>query len=344
MGGAAVFLVSALVLVPANGLIGLAQAQVLQASVVLVGSWLLLRRLLPELPLLPVRWSRKAFDEMIGYSVRFQGIAITLLLFEPITKALLARFGSVSAAGYFEMANRLAMQLRAFIVTAHTSLIPTLTDISERTPELLRSIYEMSCRLVAFLLLLILPLLVALVPLISVVWIGEYEPQFVLFSTLLFVGWFGNLLGNPAYIGYMGVGQLRWNFRSHLLTAILNLSLGIAGGALFGATGVVAAFVVAILAGSVLVAVAYSVEHGYSWGTWLSTENLLLGLATISGMTAALILYYRFGAGLSIPVMVAGTLALYAVAAVGPLWLHSARRQLRAWTEQVVVSLRARQA
>jgi O-antigen/teichoic acid export membrane protein len=328
MVGAGVFLVSALLLVPQRGLVGLAQAQMIQAATVLVTSWWVLRRLLPELPLVPYQWSRPAFSEMIGYSVRFQAIVLTQMLFEPLTKSLLAKFGTVSAAGFFEMANRLALQLRAFIVTAHAALVPTLTDIGETTPKLLRGIYETSCRLVAFLLLLVLPLLIALAPLVSLLWLGTYEPVFVLFATLLFVGWFGNLIGNPAYFDYLGAGELRWVVRSHLATALLNGGL---------------AFALALLAGSLLIATAYSVERGFRLALWFAPENLVLGAATLCGMGAVLFLYYRWGASLNVATLLAASLALYGLFAAGPLWLHSARRQLSAWAHQILLSFRARQ-
>lgn len=343
MLGAGVFLGAAFVLVPSRGLIGLAQAQLLQAGTVLLTSWVVLRRLLPELPLLPYQWSRRAFSEMIGYSLRFQAITLTQMLFEPLTKSLLAKFGTVSAVGYFEMANRLALQMRAFIVTAHGALIPTLTDIGERAPELLRGIYETSCRLIAFLLLLILPLLIALTPLISVLWIGAYEPVFVLFATLLFIGWFGNLIGNPAYVGYLGAGELRWIIRSHLVTALLNGFLALALGIIFGGIGIVVGFVVAILAGSLLVTAAYSKEHDFRLARWFAPENLLLGATTLGGMSAVLLLYYQWGASLGVGVLLAASLGLYALFAAGPLWAHSARRQLHDWAMQILLSLRPRQ-
>ncbi len=343
MLGAGVFLGAALLLVPERGLVGLAQAQLLQSATVLVTSWLVLRHLLPELPPLPWRWSRRAFSEMIGYSLRFQAITLTQMLFEPLTKSLLAKFGTVSAAGYFEMANRLALQLRAFIVTAHTAIVPTLTNIGETTPALLRGIYETSCRLVAFLLLLLLPLLIALTPLISMLWIGSYEPVFVGFATLLFIGWFGNLVGNPAYIGYMGAGDLRWNARSHLVMALLNGILALALGTLFGGTGVVVGFVVALLTGSLLVAVVYSAEHDFRLALWLAPENLVLGAATLCGMGAVLLLHHWWGTSLDTAVLFAASLALYALFAGGPLWLHSSRRQLHAWAKQAFLSLRGSQ-
>jgi hypothetical protein len=113
---------------------------------------------------------------------------------------------------------------------------------------------------------------------------------------------------------------------------------------LFGGPGVVAGFVIGLLAGSLLVAVAYSVEHGYSLSLWLAPDNLVLGAATLCGMAAVLLLYYRLGSSLDQPLLIIASLTIYGLFAGVPLWLHSARRQLHAWAQQVFASLRAKQA
>lgn len=340
IAGAGTFLGAAYVLVPSRGLVGLAQAQLLQGAVVLLGSWIVLRHLLPELPWLPRRWSRRAFSEVIGYSLRFQAIAVTQLLFEPLTKSMLAAFGTVSATGYFEMANRLAVQLRAFIVTAHTAMLPTLTDIGETAPERLRGIYDTSVRLMAFLLALLLPLLVLLAPLVSRFWLGAYEPVFILFAMMLFAGWFGTLAGNPAYVGYMGSGALKWVVRSHVATAVLNLVLGILLGAAFGGVGVVTGFVAALLAGSGVVAIAYSREHGSGdWAT-VSGDTVVLMVAALAAMGAAVAVTYHWADTVEPWTLLAVCLALYAAVTAVPAWRHAARVQLSHWLRQYVASRR----
>lgn len=331
--GGLVFLGGAWVLVPSWGLVGLAQAQLLQAVTVLSMSWVMLRRLLPELPWLPWRWSRAAFREMIGYSLRYQMISITLMLFEPLTKSLMAALGGVSAAGYFEMANRLALQLRAFVVTAHTAVVPTLTEMVERTPERLRGIYEASARLVAALVLVGTPLLVAVTPFVSVLWIGRYEPTFVLFASLLFVGWFGNLVGNPAYVDFLGTGRLPWVVRGHLLVALLNGVLGVGFGLVAAGTGVVVGFVVALLAGSLFMTWAYHRDHGVPLTIWLTRENLLLLGTALAGALLVRALYQTDTVPLGIAGQIAASLVLYAAAVALPLWRHPARHVIAGWVQ-----------
>ena len=341
IAGAAVFLGAAFALVPGRGLVGLAQAQLLQSGVVLLGSWVVLRRLLPELPWVPWRWSRRAFSEVIGYSLRFQAIAVTQLLFEPLTKSMLAAFGTLSLTGYFELANRLAVQLRAFIVTAHTALLPTLTEIGETAPGRLRGIYETSVRLMTFLLALLLPLLVMLAPLVSRFWLGSYEPTFILFTMLLFAGWFGTLIGNPAYIGYMGDGELRWVVRSHVAQAVLNVMLGSALGAAYGGTGVVVGFVVALLTGSMMVAVAYSREHGSGRWAGVSADTVVLVVAAVTAMGAAVAVTYHWSDTAGPWTLLAVCLALYAAVTAAPAWRHATRAQLYGWVRQYVAARRA---
>ena len=342
--GAVVFLGAALVLVPRHGLVGLAEAQLLQAAVVLVASWALVRHLMPELPWLPWRWSREAFREMIGYSVRFQALTFSQMLFEPVTKSLLAVFGGVSATGLFEMANRLVVQLRAFVVAAYSALIPTLTDIGETRPELLRGIYETSCRYMAALLALSLPLLVAFAPLVSRLWLGEYEPAFILFMILLAVGWFANLAITPAYVSYLGAGDLRWVLRSHVVIAVLNVALGAVLGAMLGGAGVVLGFVVALVAGSWLVPLAYAREHeGSGRHLWTSPATLRLAACALLGMTGVLVLVAVGRATIAPEVLTAAALAVYATATAWPAWQHPARRELSEWVQRAVGASRPHQ-
>ncbi|MFQ5568042.1 MAG: lipopolysaccharide biosynthesis protein [Rhodothermales bacterium] len=326
-----VYLIAALILVPKNGLVGLAQAQVLQAGLLLIASWLLLRHLLPALPFLPHRWRRDVFREMLAYSLQFQVISFSKLLFEPLTKSLVMRFGGAATSGYFEFAYRMVVQLRALIVTAHQSIVPTIADLQERQPELIQDIYRTSSRLILYLILAALPFGLAVTPLISRVWIGSYEATFVLFANLIFVGWFLNMIGNPAYFAYLGIGKLRWNVASHLVIGLLNGGLGVVLGWLYRGTGVVVGFVVALVIGSLMIAVAYQREYGIPVRDLVQRETILLGLAGFGAMTLALFLYDQVAASWSLVGQIALVVGSYLVVVAGPLWLHPARQQLQHW-------------
>lgn len=327
----AAYLAFAYALVPAYGLIGLARAQVLQAGLLLLTAWLLIRWLLPTLPLMPWRWEKRAFREMLRYSLNFQVISLAQMLFEPVTKSLLSKFGGVGGVAYFEMAQKMAVQLRALIATAHRSLVPTLADLHERNPALLGTIYVKSYRLLLYLILPSLPLLIASTPLISDLWIGAYQAAFVTFAALLFTGWFLNLLAVPAYIANLGTGDLRPNVWGHLVIGVLNGLLGGLFGWRFGSVGVVAGFVVALLAGSAFIAITYQRTHGVRTSELAGRDSLLLGGAGIAGGTLVLFLYARYGDAWNLFGLGALMLAVYLAAVAIPLWRHPMRRQLQGW-------------
>lgn len=329
--GSLTYLLLAFILVPQRGLVGLAQAQVLQAGLLLAGSWLLLKHLLPALPVLPYRWSKDAFKEMLGYSLNLQIISASKLLFEPLTKILVMNFGGAAVAGYFEFAYRMVFQLRALIVTAHQAIVPTIADLQERQPALVKELYKTSFRLVLYLILGVLPFFIALTPLISRLWIGSYETTFVTFAVLIFIGWFLNMLSNPAYFAYLGIGTLRWNVIGHLVIGLLNGGLGLLLGWLYGGIGVVAGFVIALLVGSLTIALAYQREYRIRCSALVQRQSILLGGAGLAGLALALLVHERAQNSWSLFGLAVIVLGSYAVVVIVPLWIHPVRHQLQSW-------------
>ncbi len=326
--GTLAYMIAALVLVPRHGLLGLAWAHLTQAVLLLVVSWIVARNLLPSLPPLPGRWRWDALREILGYSLKFQVMAIFWLLVEPLTRWLVSIFGSLSAAGWFEFANRMVFQLRALIVAAHQSLVPAIAELKERQASLLNKVYVESFRIVLFLVLLSLPLLIAATPLISWLWHSAFEPVFVTFSVLLFVGWFLNLLSNSAYFAYMGIGTLRWNVAGRAVIGLLNGALGWLLGYWLGGTGVIVGFTVALIAGSLVTTVAYHREYPISFSSLVERRSLAVGAAGIAGLAILwpLLLHYRG----SFWVALAGPVALAAIVLV-PAWRHLLHAYLNPW-------------
>jgi len=322
------YLLLSFVLVPMNGIVGLAQAQVVQGSVLLVASWLYVRRLLPELGIIPTHWQKSIFKEIIDYSLKLQLISIAQLLFEPLAKSLLARFGGAASAGFFEMANRMVMQLRALIVSAYQAVVPTIADLHERDQHQVRNVYEGSLRLVHYLVVCAIPLLLLVVPLISLLWLGEVHSTFVMFTSVLVVAWFVNILATPSYFANMGTGDLWWNVIAQGtqggVTAILGITLGMA----FGGAGVVIAFFLAIVLAAATVTLSYHHKAGVSLAIFAERRNLRLLGSSVLGFAFSL-LFIRFVAGTwHVATYTAVALAVF-IAVAGPVaWQHPMRKKL----------------
>ncbi len=332
------YLVLAFVLVPERGLVGLAYAQVAQAVLLCTAAWVLLKRLFAPLPPLPFRWTRATFSEMLSYNVQFQAMSVLQMLFDPTARALMARLGGLEAAGFFEMAHKMVLQLRSLIITAQQAVLPTIANLNETAPELIQDIYKKSFRLVLFLVLPSLPLLIALMPVVSVLYLGEYQPTFVLFANLLLVGWFLNILSVPAYLSYLGTGALRWNLAGHLVSGVLNAALGALLGWQYGGTGVVTGFVIALLAGNLVTAAVYQRTHAIRLVDVFERDSFQLGAVSLIGLFCAWAFYHLTGVQWNPVGAGFAMLAIYFVLIAGPLWAHSMRERLLFWISHVLLT------
>ena len=178
-GGSATYLSLALLWVPGYGLLGLAFAQVANTVAGFLATWFLLRRTIQQLPLIPYHWDRKLFREMWGYGAQFQFVTFSQALREPITKTLLAKFGGLAMTGFYDMASRWVFTFREIVVQANLVLVPTVSSLKEIEADAIPRIYRESYRLIFFLSVPTFSALVIFSPMVSRIWLGRYEPDFV---------------------------------------------------------------------------------------------------------------------------------------------------------------------
>ncbi|MEA5112588.1 MAG: oligosaccharide flippase family protein [Geobacteraceae bacterium] len=250
--------------VPRFQLLGLAYLSLFQNSFLLISSWILLKRLNPCLPAIPFRWNKSIFKEVLGYNVKFQLISFTTMLCEPTTKYFLGIFGGIASVGYYEMASRLAGQVRGVLVSANQAIVPTIAVYVEQEKEKVRRIYINSFHLLLFIVLPVYCILLLAVPLISHVWIGSSNVVFMLALHVLLFAHMINILSNPAYFSNLGTGWLSVNLFAHVSMAITNLLLAYILGNIYGGQGVIIAWAVTLVLGSAYICCSYHRKHNIS--------------------------------------------------------------------------------
>lgn len=232
------YMAGAFILVPSYALVGLAIAQVAQALFVVLASSLALRRQLPHLRILQPKWSKAKFTEMFRYALAFQVSSVAALCLEPATKLLMGRYGGLANAGFYEMASQYVLKLRALLVSANQVVIPAVAEVTETSSEKLRDIYLMLYNLLFFLTIPFYAAILLSLPIMSYLWIGHVEEQFVAFGVILTIGWGLNTLNSPAYFLNAGTGHLKWNVISQVTAASLNVPLAMFAGLILGGLGV----------------------------------------------------------------------------------------------------------
>jgi O-antigen/teichoic acid export membrane protein len=331
MGGAVLHLFLCFGLAPTYGLLGLAYARVVLNITILLISWLLLKKHLSILPVLPYRWDRGIFKEIIRYGINFQIISVTTMFYDPITKALLSKFGGLSMVGYYEMASRMIQQFRALIVSADQVLVPAIADLKEIIPERIRSVYLTSYQLLFYLALPLYSLIIVCTPIISELWIGHYERVFVFFATLLAISWFLNTLNAPAYFANLGIGELRWNVISHVVIALLNAGLGFLLGLFYGGIGVVVAWVFSLALGSSIIYLSYHIIQKIPLIELLPKASRIIIVACLIGILSTHIIQQKLNHSFNTIGLSSLVLATFSIIIIIPFWLHPMRKRLMGW-------------
>ncbi|WP_081987075.1 oligosaccharide flippase family protein [Methylotenera sp. G11] len=322
------FLVAAVWAVPSFGLVGLAIGQTLQVILLMLASWLVLRRQLKTLPWLPIFWHKEKFKEMFSYAVNFQINSIAIMLFDPLTKLLMSRYGGLSSAAYYEMASQLVLKLRALIIAANQALVPAVAELYEISPDKVRDVYLKAYRLLFF---VVIPFYVAILitlPAVSMLWIGYSEAQFIIYGTVLIVGWGLNTLNGPAYFINLGTGDLKWNSISHVLTAILNVLLGLLLGSMYGGIGVAISSMAALVVGSGFVIYTLHKRYKISFKTIVPHEHYMLLIVIFGYILISIWINSMYLLNQSIVISGVINVSVYLVSIGAVMWVHPYRTLL----------------
>ena len=263
-----------ILLVPKYGLEGVAMAQLIQSIGLMIMMWWVLRQQMKELPLIPLHWKFPVLKEMIGYGVNFQIITVMNMLFDPVVKALMSKFGGLEALGYYEMANKLILQGRAIIVEASRVMVPAIATLQDPDGATAKQLFMTSYRMTFYVAVLFYGLLGISITTISMLWLGHYQTTFIQFALLLNLGWFANTLIGPAYFSNLGSGKLRENMISHAIMGLCSLFFGVVIGLNYGGIGVVIGTIFGLIAGSMFLLLSYIKRAGLHWPRFIIPQGM----------------------------------------------------------------------
>lgn len=330
-GESVTFLIICWFMAPRYGLVGLAYARLIQNCITSLVTWYILKKNITTLPLIPFRWEKSIFKEIIGYSVNFQFITLLVMLCDPVTKGLLSRYGSVSMVGYYEMANRMVQQVRSLIVNANQVLVPAFAHLKELAPERIQDFYIKSYQLLFFISLPVFSVLIMVTPFVSEIWIGRYESIFVTSAIILCVGWFLNTLSVPAYYACLGTGDLKWNLYSHMAMGASNLIIGLWAGKFFNGIGVIAAWAFSLALGGAILNITYHKFNKLPISELLPSASRLLALFCCTGIFISYLVSVVSFDSVNAVLFRGAVILLFIIATMIPVWVHPLRREIMGW-------------
>jgi O-antigen/teichoic acid export membrane protein len=285
-------------LVPAYGLLGVAWAQTIQHIVSIAVSALHLKRSLPGFRLVPRGAGRKDIRLLFNYGLKLHAAGLAMLLFEPATRIIMARVGTLDAVAYYDMASRLLQQARNLIVMANQVMSPYFARLSALSRAELLAAYRSALSMTLFFSLPTMAVLVGSAPLIAILWIGKSNDSFVVFVAILSVGWTINILSAPSYFLATAAGYLSPVIVSHLLISVGSSVLAYAFGLLAGERGVVVGVTSGLVVGSVwCMRMVHANELGDSERLW-RLSDLRFAILCVAAPIASLLFYFAMRAPL----------------------------------------------
>jgi O-antigen/teichoic acid export membrane protein len=246
-GSAVLSLLVTWLLVPRLQATGFAIAQATQQAIIICLGWIMLRRHVSDLGMLPASWSTAILRKTLPFTLSLNLTGIAAMLFEPLAKFALNSSGGPVLVGHFEVANKACAMLRGFAVAAAVPLVPAFATYSDSSDPQLAARISKAHRWYSAFAVIVAVAASAAGPLVSFLVLGKLEFAVVQMAAILAAGWSINLLAAPTYMAAQGQGLMRWNIASHFL-----LGACVVAGVYFTSAPFVSPVVWAITVGLVL--------------------------------------------------------------------------------------------
>ena len=268
------------------GLAGVAVGQIVQYVLVGAIGWLIIRNKMFKLgmksvPRAPFAAQRDVIREIINFGAKLQVLNIVAMLFDPLVKGSISAASGMTNLALYELASRTVLQLRQLVISPSQNLVPLysrslnfphpeFSDVYRRTS----SIVWLTAAILAILLLLISPVL-------SLIWLGHMNNQFLLYSAVLTVCWFVNIAAAPAYMLGIAGGDLKSNILASAVMSFLTPALIYAS--IFAAMENQMIFMVGfgIIGGGLIMLIGNTVR--YDVQTWPSCMGILDAMNNLLG-------------------------------------------------------------
>jgi O-antigen/teichoic acid export membrane protein len=203
---------------------------------------------------LPVSWpSRKRLLGFTGYSLKYQVVSFAFLLNYQTDKIVIAFSVGPSAAGAYELGNRVAAAARQIGVYPTTALLPTMTaDFARGGIDAIRWRYARLTEITVTFAFPPLFLAAALAPLLLGAWLSNVPPDTTAVLAALSIGYVANASSGVSYVFAASASDPGLPARAGAVTALANLLLTAALAPIFGLWGVLAGTVLALTVGAFL--------------------------------------------------------------------------------------------
>lgn len=217
------FLILSFLLLPYFGLTGVAIAMLVQNVIQLFIILFLIAKTGILKRIFPLGFDRKSFRKIYSFGIHSQAISILSIFFDPIIKFFITANLGLTATGTYEIANKIAIQLRNLLVSANQVIIPRIIIHRNKNTESLffRKISSTN----SFLAVTAGMVVILIAPIATYFFSTKFDWTLVQCILLLNLGWTFNSITSVHYYSAIGLDKISKLVISHLIQALVILVL-----------------------------------------------------------------------------------------------------------------------
>jgi O-antigen/teichoic acid export membrane protein len=229
------------------GLTGLGVNALVNAVIMLIASWISVKRAMPRIAL-GFHFDGALLGEMFRYGSQILVSRLGGVVSFRLDKLIVARFLGLATVPFYEFSARLSGMARAVPLLMMSALIPATSELGARNDrEKIVQTYMMTSRYVAFITIGLVAFVALEAESILRLWLGVGVERSVVLVQILVIGYGANVLAGPASQTGAGVGRPEFDMRSTILLTLLTPILGVFLVQEFGVAGVAAGTSIALV-------------------------------------------------------------------------------------------------
>lgn len=174
----------------------------------------------------PFAHSKEYLVKLLKFGGTMTVSKILSILLEPFIKIVIARYIGLAEVAYFEVANKIVLQIRSLFERGISALMPEVSRLTAiigetktKITSVMKNVNKTNCLVSTFVFLF---LIIFGKPLLRLWLANEFNIAIVFALRIILLGYLVNLFSVPSYYYFMGKGQVKFCFLNHFIQAVLN--------------------------------------------------------------------------------------------------------------------------
>jgi O-antigen/teichoic acid export membrane protein len=247
------------------GLRGLVYGYIGSAILTVVVHFMVVRRLLPQVVLSPIRFNSTEARKMFGYSLRLYITQAAVAVHNQIEKVFLATLVGVAPVGWYDIASDVALKVRGAIGFILAPVLPAASELNALGDESrMKELYYRAHKYLAFWGVPAVCYVATVSRRFVALWIGPTLTMIAVPLSILLAVNFVNLATGPGFFILAGKGDMKPGIQSAMLGIIANVILSLGLIYRFGFAGAVLGTSASMIIASVYFMVRFHRRTHYS--------------------------------------------------------------------------------